>query len=444
MKYIEPVKSVILILLIILSVTLTFSIWTYTPKYETIEQSPTVDVSIAEKKDISEIIKPYKALFHFEEGLQGTFDEEEIDQIVQLLQDWTITDVNIVDTKFTEKKLDKLLRKHNLFTLYFHGEVPLPIYDIILNKGDSHFPEGSFDRLIVEWNPDNRALDIHFVSSANGIRYSGEVKVNDYQDFNRSILVRAKSYGSFAEVSSENMPFIAVPTKPVEIVRNTYYEDGIVPLRFRDALFSDPNAVRRGQITSSREEYQDDHAIMRIDPMMKVLTFIHPVAESKEVAMPSTLLKNTIDFVNEHGGWTDEYRFIASNPATRNVKFQLFVNGLPVYSNVTLTEIEQTWGNDRIFRYVRPYYTLDLTLHSETKIVTLPSGIEVADMLVQSRITDMEEVEEISLGYFMKYDTANGTEQRLLILEPSWFYLINGKWIPYSPESLGGEAIGLE
>lgn len=434
----------ILVLLIILSVTLTFSIWTYSPKYEKIEQSPTVDISIAEKKEIGEIIKPYKALFHFEEGFQGTFDPEEIDHIVQQMQDWTITDVRIIDTKFTEKKLDKLLHEHNQFTLFFHGEVPLPTYETILNAGDSHFPEGSFDRLIVGWNPDNRTLEIHFISRVNDLRYSGVVKVNDYQNFNRSMLVRAKSYDNFTEVTSESTPFIAVPTKPVEIVRNTYYEDGILPLRFRDALFSDPNAVRRGQVTSSREEYQDDHAIMRIDPMMKVLTFIHPVVESKEVAIPSVLLKNTIDFVNEHGGWTDEYRFVSSNPATRNVKFQLFVNGLPVHSNVTSTEIEQTWGNDRIFRYVRPYYTLDLTLHSETKMATLPSGIEVVETMMQSKGVDMEQVEEIALGYLMKYDTESGAEQRLLILEPSWFYLINGKWIPYSPEYLGGEAIGLE
>ncbi len=38
MKYIEPVKSVVLFLLVMLSVILTFLIWTYTPDYKYIEK----------------------------------------------------------------------------------------------------------------------------------------------------------------------------------------------------------------------------------------------------------------------------------------------------------------------------------------------------------------------------------------------------------------------
>ena len=32
--------------------------------------------------------------------------------------------------------------------------------------------------------------------------------------------------------------------------------------------------------------------------------------ESKEIPIPSELLLNTFDFVNEHGGWTDEFQII--------------------------------------------------------------------------------------------------------------------------------------
>ena len=40
LKYVEQIKSIVLTLLVVLSVTLTFTIWTYTPTYETIEQAP--------------------------------------------------------------------------------------------------------------------------------------------------------------------------------------------------------------------------------------------------------------------------------------------------------------------------------------------------------------------------------------------------------------------
>jgi len=443
LKYLETVKSVTLVFLIILSVTLTFSIWTYTPKYKTSEQSTTISTSIVDEdkkeiKGIKDIIKPYKLLFNFEEGMKGTTDSDALDESIEAMKKWKITDVTLADAEFTDKELDVFLRKKNRFTLYYHGEVPLPVYDVVLNKEDSNFPEASFDRLVVDWNPASTALEIHFISRLNGLRYTG--KVTDYQSFNRKVLPNGRSYLDYVEVNPDKSPFIAVPTNPIELIRNTYYQAEISPRRFKDALFRDPNAVRRGQISSSREEYQDDHAIMRIETMMKTLSFFHPVAESTELAIPSDLLFNTIDFVNEHGGWTDEYRYTFMNPKSRTVKFQLFVHGLPVYSDSTYTEIEEIWGDEGIYGYIRPYYTLNLTFPSETRYTSLPSGVEVAEALENSKEIDFSTVEEIEIGYYMRHDT----DQRLFLLDPSWFYFANGKWNLYSPEALGGEKIGLE
>ena len=74
LKYIEIVKSIILLLLIAMSILFTFAIWTYTPSYETSEHLPTVDISIAKRMSIDEIIKPYKAVFNFDEKLTGTLN----------------------------------------------------------------------------------------------------------------------------------------------------------------------------------------------------------------------------------------------------------------------------------------------------------------------------------------------------------------------------------
>ena len=443
MKYIETFKSTVLVLLIFLSATLTFSIWTYSPKFETNVQPPPVDISVVdankkELKGITEIVKPYKLLFNFEEGLKGTTDSNEIEQSIDAITGWTISNIVLTDSEFTEKELDTLLRKKNRFTLFYPGEVPLSVYDVVLNNKDSNIPEISFDRLIVDWNPASKAMEIHFVSRTNGTRYTG--KITDYKSFNRTVLTSGRSYSDYIEVGPENPPYIAVPKNPVEIVSNTYIQGEINPSRFRDALFTDPNAVRRGQVSSSRELFQDVHAIMRVETLLKTLSFFHPVAESEDLAIPSDLLLDTIGFVNEHGGWTDDFRYTSMSPQSRKVKFQLYVQGLPVYSDTASTEIEQTWGDDRIYKYIRPYYTLTSTLPSEMKVVTLPPGTEVAEIIAQSEDVNLSTVEEIDLGYFMKYDT----ERRLFILEPSWFYLIKGKWIRYSPENLGGDMIGLE
>ena len=41
----------------------------------------------------------------------------------------------------------------------------------------------------------------------------------------------------------------------------------------------------------------------------KRLSYVHPAAESENSGIPSELIQNTLNFVNEHDGWTDDYRY---------------------------------------------------------------------------------------------------------------------------------------
>ena len=439
LKYIETVKSIVLLLLVTLSIVFTFAIWTYTPPYETTEDLPTVDISIAKRVEIEEVIKPYKIIFNYGERLTGTLSPTDIDYVMNELKRWDVSELSPVDHNFNEEKLDTLMRKPNQFTLYFHGEVPLPTYSNVLNIDglNTNIPETSFDRIVVDWNPAGVSMNISFVSRTNRILYSA--KVDDNRGFHRTLLTWGRDLGQYADVNPDGSPFIGVSAEPVETIRNMYSQREISPSRFRDALFSDPNAVRRSQSGLNKEEYQDDHALMNIDTEKKMLKYVVPAAESQDFAIASELLTNTLDFVNEHGGWTDEFRYMNMSPTSRSVKFQLFLNGLPVYGDTIFTEMTQVWGNNRIFSYTRPYYTLDLPF-PETDVEILQSGVEIANLLKQSETLDFKWVDELTLGYFMRHDI----ERRLFIMEPSWFYLIKGTWVRVSPELLGGGIIGLE
>lgn len=447
MRHLETVKSIILIILITLSLILAFSIWTYTPHYEFIEKRATVDISIAEemeKKDIGSIVKPYKLVFNFEEGLKGTADSNEIDAVITAMKRWGITNPVLMAQDLNGEQIAELMRAKNRFTMFFQGDVPLSVYDSVLNIENPNIPEISFDRMIIEWNLASTGIGMHFISQKNGTHYYSKARVADILNFQHAVLNRGVGFEDYTDVNAEGIPMIAVPTNPIELVRNTYIQnekDEINPTRFRSALFNDPNAVvRRSQVGNHREDYQDNHALMSVDTDKKQLQFVHPATESREIAIPSELLEDTIDFVNEHGGWTDEYRFSSMNFKTRYVKFQLFVRGLPVLGGTTLTEIEQVWGDEKIYQYKRPYYTLDESLPSETEHVSLSSGVEVADILKDSVEVDFNTVEEIIPAYYMKHDP----ELNIFMLEPYWYYLKKDKWIRFSPEEFGGGKIGLE
>jgi len=427
-----------LFLLIALSIILTFSIWTYSPHYETIEQFPPVDISIGDKKKIDEIIKPYKMVFNFENDLKGTTDSDKIDRIMEEITDWKITEFTLADTNFTSEDISTFLRKPNRFTVFFQSEIPLSVYDSILTI-EAPTPEISFNQIVVEWKPDNNAMTVYFMSKLNKKLYSAKVRAENYQTLDKSILTIGRELSEYKEVEPESSSYLAVSVVPLETIKYTFLEDEVPVNKFRDALFSDANAVRNSKVGIHHEELANDHAMMNVDTEKKILKYVSPNAVSRELAIPSELLINTINFVNEHGGWTDEFRFTYMDPKTRLVRFRLFLNGLPVYTDSSSSaEILPTWGKDRIYSYARPYYRLNSSNPAKTEVELLPPGTDVAEMLRKSDRVDLDAVEEITPGYFMKYKPG------LFIMEPAWFYLVNGNWSRFSPEILGGELIGLE
>ncbi len=443
MKYLELIKSIVLLLLVVLSFTFTFAIWSYSPRYETVSTLPTVDISIAEKTMTKEVIKPYKVVMNFDGDLRGTYATEEIENIVDEMQKWEVTNIMLADNDYTTSEQDILVRKSNQFILYFNGDVPLSVYNDVLNLQSEELPDATFNSIVVDWNPSGFSMNIHFISKADGKKkgsiYNATAKTNDSQSFHRTILKAGREFGVYREVDEERSPFLAVPINPISTNEYTYYEKEISLTRFRDALFADPNAVSLSQSGAVHEAYQDDHALMNVDKDKKTLSYVLPTAESRQYASPSELFKETFNFINEHGGWTDDYRYIYMSPRKRSVKYQLHVQGLPVFGDTPgITEITEVWGNAQNYRYMRPYYTLDFPLQTTEK--RLDTGLAVVEGLKNTDLLDFANVDEITPGYYMRHDR----EQKLFIMEPSWFYLINGIWARYSPELLGGEMIGLE
>lgn len=438
LKYVETVKSIILTLLVALSMLLTFSIWTYSPRYETIEQLPPVDISIGDKKKIDEIIKPYKVVFNFDNALKGTTDSDKIDRIMDEITDWKIADISPVYDNFTTENISTLLRKPNRFIVFFQSEIPLSVYDSVL-KIEAPTPEISFNQIVVEWKPDNTAMTVYFVSKVNKKLYSAKVKAEDYQSLDNSILTKGRELQEYRDVKPDSSSYLVVSEEPVEAIKDTFLADEVPINKFRDALFSDANAVRNSQVGIHQEELADDHAMMNVFTEKKILKYVSPNVDSRELAIPSELLINTINFVNEHGGWTDEFRLASMDAKTRIAHFRLFLHGLPVYTDSSSSaEIELKWGKNQIYSYYRPYYRLNSLNPAKTEVELLPPGTDIAESLRKSDKLDFDAVEEITPGYFMKYKPG------LFVMEPAWFYLINGNWSRFSPESLGGELSGLE
>lgn len=440
LKYIEQVKSVILLLLILLSLTLTFTIWTYSPSYDT-NETPIVDIAIAEKKKIEDVIKPYRLILSQENAINGTIKTVNIERVLNSMKSWDLQTVELHNNKISPKQINELINMPNRATFFYRAEVPIEIFGSILTFADHNYPDASFNRLVVDWADSSDDINLYFLNTVKQKVYTTSVEKVDKEGFTERIIQQASNMPVYNEIERPGRLSLYVSTIPEDTVKYTYYIAEIAPERFKNALFSNPSLVRSNPVGTSQQEYTDDTALMKVDFLYKRLNFVNPASESESAIDPADLILNSVNFVNEHNGWTDDYRYSKINATiTQQIHYQLHFLGLPVFSNDTETEIIQNWGVNQVYRYTRPYYTLN-ALPIKPRDVQLPSGQATYDLLTSiPELNVLSSIDEMVPGYYLSRDD----NQPLLTLEPSWYYLINGSWIRVSPDLLGGGKFGLE
>ena len=440
MKYIEPVKSIVLFLLVMLSIVLTFLIWTYRPDYEYIEKTEVKEVVIGTKKSIDEVVKPYKIVFRTGDAWTGTSANEAIKGIMNAFEEWTAFDLEQVNSNISSNYLNEIMRTKNQLTLFFAGEIPYSTFNSILKFSDNELPETTFNRMIIDWNDyANKELDIFFTSSNNKSLWRSHVKISDAEDFLKEIIEPSKKYSAFKEIERTGNTSLYIVDEKVTLQKYMYIINNLSSELFKDVLFTDPNTVSRNEESTTSEKYSDGISEMIVENELKSLYYVYPAAESSRSIVPSKIVKDSFDFVNEHGGFTGDYRYIAMNTNENQMNYQLYSQGLPVYSNQITTRITTNWGDNHIFRYKRPVFSLDMNITPESDMQELLPGTKIIEGIKNLQGISISDIDDIVIGYYLTQD-----ENELFFLEPSWFVIQKGNWSLLTPEMLGGVENRLE
>ena len=419
---------------------LTFTIWTYSPSYD-LNDTPIVDIAIAEKKTMEEVVKPYRLLYSLEEGLTGSTAIVNIEKVFNSLKSGEIQTVELLNNKASFDLVNKYITTPNRMTFFYSAEVPIEILSNILPFADHSLPDASFNRLVIDWGgPSDDEMTMFFINSTKLKVYKAQVVSVNKDGFVNRVVGQLSKLKTYSEIERPGKLSLFVTNTPEDVENYTYILEKISLEKFKNALFASPSLVRSNPVGTSGQEYTDDSVKMNDEFNSKRISYVDPAAESETPGEPAEIIHQSISFINEHNGWTDDYRYFRSNPATKQVSFQLYLSGMPVFSNDTWTEITAYWGENRVYRYIRPYYTFSNSTPIKRNTVQLPSGQATYDLISTLSGLNMASVDDIVLGYYLTQDD----QQLSLNLEPSWYYLLNGSWVRVSPELLGGGNIGLE
>jgi regulatory protein YycH of two-component signal transduction system YycFG len=439
MRY-ETIKSAVLSILVFLSILLTWNLWTYQPHYETMEKSNYVaEVTLSEKQEVQKIVQPDHILFHIKGEHYGTNNPGVLEKVIKELSKWTFTDVKDYTSKVPNIKT--LIRASGNAEIIFAGEVPIELYRSVLNIEARKIPTFTFNRIIINVeNPEKENGIVYFVSTENQKVYSSHISLANVTQFNREFVKNADKYPRYFAFDT-NKQVIFLPDQEIKMTTYKYLPVTLNSEEFKDALFSDPSFVQKSFVKQG-EEYTNGSSKMTVNNATNMLLYVNPTAEDNYIDSPYDLVKRSIDFVNEHGGWTDDFRFVSQNVYKSSVTFRMYsMNGYPIFNETGLAEIDEVWGQNEINKYVRPNISLDLPLTSEMQMVTIPSGHDALKILYSKKNFRPELLEDLVLGYRLERDV---DENKLILLEPAWFYRYDKTWGQITTDELGGPVHGLE
>src|SRR5690606_6316112 len=116
---------------------------------------------------------------------------------------------------------------------------------------------------------------------------------------------------------------------PIKSARYMYLNEEIQPDLFKRILFTELNIVQRNIESSQSERFTDGTSLMTVDSQNRIINYVYPTAESIAPMSSTTLLIDSYNFVNDHGGFTMDYRLSSMNIGRHSTEYQLFVQGLP-------------------------------------------------------------------------------------------------------------------
>jgi regulatory protein YycH of two-component signal transduction system YycFG len=432
MKY-ETIKSIILILLVAMSIFLTWNIWTYQPRYDTIDSADAYDISISEKKEPKSLIKPYKFFYHEGDKVWGTTNEIEINTLLNEMMKWNIFELNNITNSVSGKDLDEIVHGDRQLEIIFPDIVPFQEYSSVLNFEDKNLPANSFNRIIVDTSDNNDdANTVYFVTYGEEGKSVFEARIDsDYLPSLKKEVIREIPYNYASYFTSKfTNKILHLPVEKPEKISYQYYTKEFSTEDFKLALFSDPTSVKK-EYFNNGIEFTDWTSIMRVDTENNTLEYVNPAEEPIGTSNLNHLVERSIEYVNDHGGWTDNYQFFNVSTSENKIKYRLFLQGLPVFNDQNMSVITQVWGKEGINRYERPYFSLNLSIPSYIKKVKLSSGSELLTILERAENAGMLErqyIEDVAIGYRAEKES-NWSQLKIIALEPSWYYKLSGSWI---------------
>lgn len=435
------IKSIILLLLVLMSIILTYKTWNFSPnlttdiKSENDSDKETKARHIGNPKDhaTNQVITPYQIVHSNKDETKGLIaTHDNIDAIIKPLRNKTVL------------KSDQMHSNHNLIipdlsnnflVLDFSYDMPLSTYlGRVLNIKAKVPKNFKFNRLLID-NYNNGKIKLYAISEDRHDVVRMRTNIKD-QQINNKLKEKHKEMQPYTEIitnkdSVDKATHIFAPSKPKNLkTYHTIYKN--IGVESMNSILFDESVVVRSS-NSGNTTYNNNTGVATYNDNNQKYRYTNLKENQDRIKNMKTTIPSTVDFINKHGGFTDDFRLFSTDNKKGDLTYQMFIKGRPTFSNDNLNSIDISWSKRGLFSYARTLIKANVTIDSGADEVNLPGAEKVRSELANNHDINFEKVTDMTIGYKMEsqLDSDNETQSNSEF-KPQWYVEYDGKWRAYN------------
>lgn len=439
----ETVKSFILVVLIGISIILSYTLWSYQPNSSQMIGGDIagneMDAGGSGEETKRSLIKPSDIIFHTNERYYGFHDAAERDRLFQQMQEWTITNFEVYNSGAQQEDIPA-----EGIEIIFPEEIPMEALASMLTISTSEedpFPDWPMKRLFISFIHDSKSLQVDFRSDESDQRATALITDADIFDQLLELILELdeNTLREYLAINEEENA-VYFPSGEVELPTYSITPAEIRPALFVQILFPNPAVVRETSSQTIGEAYFTDNRQMNVyqnGMRMEYVSHVTPTPEEMESDISAIdLIDRSILNINSHNGWTQDTRLVQDyrledlHLDRHEVTFQMYYKGYPVFNPYQLAVIQQQWGvyqnSIQLIEYERPLYQFDEEFVLR-EVSDFASGESILSFLETDPSVSMENIEDITIGYEMNYQRED-QESEYLEMVPAWYKKENNSW----------------
>ncbi|SFC48873.1 Two-component signal transduction system YycFG, regulatory protein YycH [Alkalibacterium subtropicum] len=419
----SKIKQLLLVVLIGLSLFLSFQIWTTGVQLREPSRSggTPVPASLVDRSRV-EVFSPKKIIWH----------RNELDRKLEIntfyATDWAETYLST--TAFGEVQspqrlsfasYQEYLNDDSWVEFVFDAPVPFGIFEDGFNDLSTDYENRTFTHVLM--NKENPEL-AGFYDSHNAFLY--QIDGTEYtEEILDELLYAEDNITIDVEAFEVNERFIYLPVDEQEVEYRDYLVERLPNNLFVLQFFSDTSEIDARR-TGSTTRYIDLTTELRINDSTNTLTYLRQRSDMGQMTFSERLL-SSYQTLTQVENWTEHVHYQGYVPETNEVTFQRYIQGYPIYSSqqyesmIEVTVVES--GLTSLQVPVRVVQT-PLTLTGE-RTKTLPSGADIIAQLEEAGPA-LQRIDDIRIGLTW---TESQEDERVVHFEPHWYVESQGNWI---------------